>query len=60
MSDDENVFRALQLHDNWFETDDDVLITLTTTVTVVVFIFVTSFEVFREVLFNLSIGLAVA
>jgi len=58
--DDDDVLAALEFHDDGFEPDDDVAVTLAASVAVVVFVVVTGPEVFGESVFDFLVGEAVA
>ena len=57
---DEDVFRALEFHDDGFEADDDVAVAFAAEVAVVVFVVVACLEVLGVHLFNVSVRQTVA
>lgn len=60
MRDDQDVFAALELHDDGLQSDDDVAVRFTAQVAVVVFVFVALCKVFGVLFFDLCIREAVA
>jgi hypothetical protein len=56
---DQDVFAALQLHDDGLKTNDDITITLSTTVTVIIFVIVAGDKIFGISLLDLRIGHAI-
>jgi len=57
---DEDVFAALEFHDDGFETDHNIAVRLPAQVTVVVLVIVAGLEVVGIPLFDLGVGEAVA
>lgn len=60
MRDDQDILRALQLHDDGLEADDDVAVRLASAVAVVVFVFIARGEVFGVLLLDVGVREAVA
>lgn len=60
VGDDDDILRALQFHDDGFETDDDVAVGLAAAVTIVILVLVASLEVLRVLFSDLLVGEAVA
>lgn len=60
VGDDDDVLAALQLHDDGFETDDDVAVGLAAAVAVVVLVLVAGLEVLGVLLGDLLVGQAIA
>lgn len=60
MRDDQDILRALQLHDDGLEADDDVAVRLTPAVAVVVLVLITRSKVLGVLLLDFGVREAVA
>lgn len=60
MRDDEDIFAALEFHDDGLEANDNIAVALTASISVVVFIFVARLKVLRILVCNLLVCQAVA
>ncbi len=60
MRHDNDIFASFQLHDDGFQTDNDIAIAFAASVSVIVFVVVAGFEVFGVLSFDFGVGEAIA